>query len=257
MRTAAKLGFAILLMQVIAAEAAEAAELRVLSAAGFPVVKDLAAHFEQTTGRKVATKFVAGPAVKREIDAGELFDVAISTRPVIDDLIKIGKIAGDTRADLARAGIGVGIRAGAAKPDISSVEGLKRALLNARLVAYSREGTSGVYFAGLIERLGIAAEMKPKLRPMRAGGAAETILRGQAELVVVVIPAIMVPGVELVGPLPAELQTYIEFSAGAATAANEPALAKTFVNLLKSDSAASVIEAKGLEPAATPTTGSK
>jgi molybdate transport system substrate-binding protein len=255
MRTAATLTLGMLLTLAVAAEAAE---LRVVSAAGFPVVKDLGAQFEQATGHKIATKFVAGPAVKREVDAGEVFDVAISTRAVIDELIKMGKIAADTRADLARAGIGVGIRAGVPKPDISSVEGLKRALLNARLVAYSSEGTSGVYFAGLLERLGIAAAMKPKLRPMRAGGAAETILKGQAELVVVVIPAIMVPGVELVGPLPAELQTYIDFSAGAAMAANEPEVAKAFINLLKSESVASVIKTKGLEPTdPTPTTGSK
>lgn len=244
---AAAAGCIVLLTQGVA----NSAEIKVLSAAALmQPVNELGAQFERTTGHKLTVKYVVGPAVKREIDAGEPFDVVLSLPPVIDELVKDGKIAAGTRAELARAGVGVGVRAGAPKPDISSVEAFKRALLNANAVAHSAEGASGVYFKGLLDRLGIAEEMKSKLRPQRAGATPEPVQKGEAELVVVTIPAMMVPGIDVVGPLPAELQTYLAFTAGVGASAKEAEAARALVKYLTSEEAIPVIKAKGMEPLA-------
>ena len=186
---------------------AEAAEIKVLSGNGArAAVRELGAQFERASGHKLAIHFEVNAALRRKILAGESFDVAVLNPPVLDDLIKRGRIAADTRAVIGRIGIGVAVRAGAPKPDVSSAAAFKRALLNAKSVAYPREGASGIYFAGLIERMGIGAEMKPKLRPMPAEDTVEVIARGEAELVVVVASRIVgVSGVEFAGPIPAEL----------------------------------------------------
>jgi molybdate transport system substrate-binding protein len=234
---------------LLLAVSTQAAEIKVFSAAALtPPMKELTAQFERTTGHKVTVKYVVGPAVKREIDAGEPFDVAVSVAPVLDELIKAGKIVPDTRADVARAGVGVGVRAGAAKPDIGSVEAFKRALLDANAVAHSSEGASGVYFKGLLERLGIAEQMQAKLRPMGAGRTVEPVQKGEADFVVVTISAMMVPGIEVVGPLPAELQTYVAFAAGVGAEAKEPEAARALVKFISSEEAVPVLKAKGMEP---------
>jgi molybdate transport system substrate-binding protein len=245
---AARLGLMILLVQSLSAAAAE---VRLIGATPMAaVVKELAAQFEGATGHKLVAKFVSGPVVKREIDAGETFDVAISITPVIDDLVKEGKIVAGTRADVAYAGLGVGVRAGAPKPDISSVEAFKRALLNAKSVAHSAEGASGVYFKGLVERLGIAEEMKPKLRPMTADALAKAVPSGEAEMIVVTSSVIRAGAAEWVGSLPAELQFYNRFAVGVGVNAKEVEAAKALIKLLTSESAVPVIKANGMEPGA-------
>jgi molybdate transport system substrate-binding protein len=242
----AKIGLVIVLAQGLAAEAAE---VKVISATPMTaVVKELGAQFERDTGHKLVTKFVSGPVVKREIDAGEMFDLAISITPVIDDLIKEGKIVAGTRADVAYAGVGVGVRAGAPKPDISSVEAFKRALLNTKSVAHSAEGASGTYFKGLLERLGIAEEMKPKLRPMPADRIAQAVPSGEAEMIVVTMSVIVGYGAELVGPVPSELQFYNRFAAGVGASAKQAEAAKALIKFLTAPAAVPVIKAKGMEP---------
>ena len=160
---AATIGLFMLLAQ---AAAAEAAEVKVLHTGGFTSVMNvLGPEFERATGHKLVTKIDSAAVFKRQIDAGETFDVAILTTPLIAELVRTGKIAADMTADIARSGIGVGVRAGAPKPDISSVEAFKRTLLRAKSVAHSEEGSSGVHFKRLLERLGIAADMKAKLKP--------------------------------------------------------------------------------------------
>src|SRR5262245_39657193 len=200
----ATVGLAILLAVGVPAETAE---LKVLGGNGArAAVSELGARFERASGHKVAIDFAVNPAVKRRIEAGEAFDVAVLNPPVLDALIGQGKVAPATRAVIGRSGIGVAVRAGAPKPDISPVAGFKRTLLAAGSVAYPGEGASGRYFVGLVDRLGIAAEMKPKLRPMPAEYNVEAVGRGDVELVVVVVSRISgVPGVELVGPIPREL----------------------------------------------------
>src|SRR5262249_15437006 len=139
-----------------------AAEIKVLSGNGARgAIVELAARFERASGHKVNVEFHVNPEVKQKIEAGAAFDVAILNPPVLDDLIKQGKVVAATRAVIGRAGIGIGIREGAPKPDISSVAAFKRTLLDAKSVAYPADGASGKYFVGLVDRLGIAAEMKP------------------------------------------------------------------------------------------------
>jgi molybdate transport system substrate-binding protein len=244
---------AVLMVSAVPALAslAPAAELKVVSGNGMrAAVQELVAQFEQQSGHKVALHFEVNAALRRKIEAGETFDVAILNPPVLDALIKAGKVAADTRADIGRAGLGVAVRAGAPKPDIGSVESFKRALLAAKSVAYPGEGASGVYFVSVVERLGIMAEMTPKLRPMAAEDTVEVVARGEVEMVVVVSTRISdVEGVDRVGPLPAQLQTVIGFAAGVASAAKEVEAAKALVRFLSAPAAAPVLRAKGVEPA--------
>ena len=229
-----------------------AAELKVLSGNGArAAVRELASQFERASGHKVALRFEVNAELKRKIEAGETFDVAILNPPVIEDLIKQGKIVAGTRADIGRAGLGVAVRAGAPKPDIGSVEAFKRALLNANSVAYPGEGASGVYFAGLVDRLGIAAEMKSKMRPMPAEDTVEVVARGDADMVVVVVASRIydVEGVDPVGPLPAELQTMIGFAAALGAAAKEVDAAKALIRFVSAPDAAPTLTAKGVTPA--------
>jgi molybdate transport system substrate-binding protein len=229
---------------------AQAAELKVVSGNGArAAVQELCAQFERTSGHKVSLRFEVNAALKRKIEGGETFDVAILNPPVLDDLIRQGKVVAGTRADIGRAGLGVAVRTGAQKPDIGSVDAFRRALLAAKSVAYPGEGASGIYFVGLLDRLGIAAEMKPKLKPMAAEDTVEVVARGEADMVVVVSSRIFdVNGVEPVGPLPAELQTMIGFAAGMGAATREPDAAKALIRFLTAPEAAPVLKAKGVQP---------
>jgi len=169
---------------------------------------------------------------------------------VIDALIREGKIVAATRANFAYAPVAVGVRKGTAKPDIGSVEAFKRALLSAKSVAHAAVGASGDHFKSMLQRLGIAEEMKPKLRPMPADRIVQAVPSGEAEMIVVTSSVIMMGDTELVGPIPAELQFYNSFAAGLATKAAQAEAATGLLNLLTSPSAASVIKAKGMEPGA-------
>lgn len=229
---------------------AQAAEIKVLSGNGArAAVSELGARFERASGHKVTIRFEVNPEVKRKIEAGESFDVAILNPPVLDDLIRQARIAGDSRAVIGRSGIGVAVREGAPSPDISSVAAFKRTLLEAKSVAYPGEGASGKYFVGLVGRLGIAAEMKPKMRPMPAEYNVEAVARGEVELVVVVASRISgVRGVQLVGPIPQELQTWIGFTGGVSGNAKEPEAARQMLKFFTAPAAAPVLKAAGVEP---------
>ncbi len=239
-----------LLTHGAASGAASAAEIKVICAGGIaPVVTALASEFERTSGHKLVFTFVSGPVVQREIDKGASFDVAISQPEVIENLIKSGKIAAASRADIARTGVGVSVRAGAPKPDIGSVEAFRQTLLKAKSIAHSKEGASGVYFMGLLDRLGIAAQVKPKLigSPAGAGGLVSPVVKGEAEMVVGTTSAIM-DGVELVGPIPNELQHWTTFTAGVAAASTDATAAQALVRFLTAPGAVAAIKAKGMEP---------
>jgi molybdate transport system substrate-binding protein len=232
---------------------ADAAEIKVLSGNGAKAaVREMCAQFERASGHKVAIHFEVNAALRRKIEAGEVFDVAVLNPPPLDALIKLGKIDAATRVDIGRAGLGVGVRAGSLKPDISSPDAFKRALLAAsKGVAYPGEGASGIYFTTVVDRLGIAADMKDKMRPMPAEDTVEVVARGEADMVVVVAPRIFdVPGVDLVGPIPAELQTVIGFAAGVGSAAKEPEAARALVKFLGAPERAPTLKSLGVEPAA-------
>jgi len=176
------------------------------------------------------------------------FDVVIGNPPIIDALIKDGTVVGP-RVDFGRAGLGVAVRAGAAKPDISSVEAFKQALLATKAVAYPGKGASGIYFVSLLDRMGIKDAMQSKLKPMEAEDTVEVVARGEADMVVVVSTRISdVPGVDRVGPIPAELQTNIGFAAGLSSSTKQPAAAKALIAFLSAPAAAATLKAKGVEP---------
>jgi molybdate transport system substrate-binding protein len=244
---AANIGFMFLL---VAGTAVRAAEIKVLSGNGAKAaITELGARFERASGHKVSIHFEVNPAVKRRIEAGESFDVAVLNPPVLDELIKQGKIVAGTRAVIGRAGIGAAMRAGAPKPDISTVAAFKRTLLSVNSVAYPGEGASGKYFVSVVDRLGIAAEMKSRMRPMPAEYNVEVVASGEADLVVVVASRIVgVPGVELLGLIPQDLQTWIGFTAGLASGAREPGAAREMIRFFTAPAAAPVLRELGVEP---------
>lgn len=231
--------------------AAPAAEIKVLSGNGArAAVRELCAQFEKATGNKVNVHFEVNADLKKEIEAGEAFDVAVLNPPVIDALINEGKLAAGSRADIGRSGLGVAVKSGAAKPDISTVEGFRRALLAAKAVAYPGKGASGLYFVSVLDRLGIKTAMQPKLKPMAAEDTVEVVARGEADMVVVVATRITgVAGVDFAGPIPEQLQTKIGFAAGLSASASEPDAGKALISFLSAPAAAGTLRANGVEPA--------
>jgi len=185
--------------------------------------------------------------------AGEPMDVLVFPAPGLDDLVKHGTIVADSKVVLARSGMGVAVRAGAPKPDISTPEAFKRALLAAKSIVYTDPALgspSGVHFAKVLERLGIAEEMNAKSK-LHDGTSfnAELVAKGEIEIAIQQITEILpVRGAELVGPLPGDLQLTTVFATGIGTAAKEQAAAKEFIQFLVSPAAAVVIKAKGMEP---------
>ena len=169
---------------------------------------------------------------------------------MIDELALTGKVRRDTCEDICRSGLGVAVRQGAAAPDIATVDAFRRSLLAARSVVRSKEGTSGLYFEILLDRLGIADAMRGKIVLGPSGRIAELVARGEADMAVQQIPELLpVKGVQYVGPLPGELQLYTVFAAGIGSAAEDPAAAKAFIEALVTPSAVALFRAKGLEPA--------
>ncbi len=242
--------FALAAALSLAASAAPAAELKVLSGNGaHAAVRELCTQFERATGNKIDLHFEVNADLKKKIAAGESFDVAVLNPPVIEALIKDGKIAAGSRVDIGHAGLGAAVRSGAPKPDISSVDAFKRALLAAKSVSYPGKGASGIYFVSLLDRMGIKAAMQSKLRPLSAEDNVEAVARGEVDMVVVVASHIYdVPGVDPVGLIPAELQTKIGFAAALSASPKEPDAAKALIRFLTAPAAAPTLRAKGVEP---------
>jgi molybdate transport system substrate-binding protein len=229
-----------------------ATELKVFSVQPLkPLLEAMAPAFERATGRRLVFTFDVSAALKRQIDAGAPFDVAFILPAIIDGYAKTGQVAAGTRADVARAAIGVAVRAGAPKPDISSADALKRALIGAKSIAFSSEGASGLYFKSLLERLGIAADVAGQLRPLTSSAVVPALAQGDVALAVISPPAILAdPGVDLVGVLPAELQNYVVYTAGVGSASQDAAGARALIRTLMAPATLPLLKAKGLEPAA-------
>ena len=223
---------------LVTVSAAEAVEIKVLSGNGAKAaVRELCTQFEKSTGNTIELRFGVN-----------CFDVVVGNPPIVDALIQDGTVVGP-RADIGRSGLGVAVRAGAAKPDIATVDAFKRTLLAAKAVAYPGRGASGIYFVSLLDRMGIKAEMQGKLKPMEAEDTVEVVARGEADMVVVVATRISdVPGVDMVGPIPEELQTKIGFAAGLGASATEPEAAKALIRFLTAPAAAATLRAKGVDP---------
>ena len=229
---------------------ANAEEIKIFTTRSIATVLDkIGPEFERTTGHRLIVTTDIAIRMVRRIQAGEPFDFLVAAPGQIDGLIKEGKIVAETRTNLTRSGIGVQVRAGAPKPDISSVEAFKRALLDAKSIAYLKEGQSGVYLAGMIERLGIAEAIKAKVTRPETDIVSELVAKGEVELGMVVITQILTtPGVELVGPLPPEIQSYITFTAGVSTNSSVPGAARDLLKFLTGPSAIPVIKSQGMEP---------
>ena len=204
--------------------------------------------FEAANASKVAITYEGGPALVGKVRSGGDLDLAILPPQAIDDLVKEGKIAGG-RADILISGVGLAVKAGAPKPDISSAEALKKALLAAKSVAHSK-AQSGIYFLSVLDRLGIAEQMKSKLVVVESGPVGLAAAKGDAEIAIQQVTELMpVEGVDVVGPLPAELQARIVYAAGIPVGAKQPEAAKALIKFFASPAAVPVIKAKGLGPA--------
>jgi molybdate transport system substrate-binding protein len=213
------------------------------------VLAEIRSEFERETGHTIVVSSDLPPAFSRRINAGEPFDILISGSSPVDEWIRDRTLVAETRTDIARSGIGVEVRAGAPKPDISSVDAFKRALLNARSIAYLRVG-SGIYLAGLLERLGLAKAIESKVTRPESDIVSELVAKGEIELGMTVITQILTtPGVELVGPLPPEVQSYVTFSAGISAQSKVPEAAKQLIKFLTGPRAMAIIKAQGMEPA--------
>jgi molybdate transport system substrate-binding protein len=244
---AAKFGFIALLGQGVAANAAE---VKVWAGAVMPgVFAQLGPQFERATGHKIVIQYGGGGTLKKQIEAGEAFDLVIIDSAEVDDLIKQGKIAGDTRADIVRVGIGVGVRAGAPKPDISSVDAFKNTLLSVKSFTYASEGSTGRHLPKVLDRLGIAEQVKGKTKLNALDRVPQVVASGEVELAIGGIPSLLsAKGVQLVGLLPAELQNWFVNTAGVGATAKQPDAAKALIKHLTTPEAAAVIKAKGMEP---------
>lgn len=245
------LGAAALLVAPKRSALAQTAEVHAMVSDGLkPVVEELTPQIEHTTGRKLAADFNSSKNLREKIQGGESFDAAIVTLDVLDDLIQRGKITSDSRTEISRTGIGVGVRAGAAKPDVSTPEALKRTLLAAKSISFNPTGASAAPTFKIFERLGIADEVKPKLvLDKEAGRPQMNVADGKVELVISLIPEIkFFPGIDLVGPMPGDLQSYVNFGGGVSSDAKDKDGAKKLLQFLSGPEAVPVLKAKGMEP---------
>ena len=212
------------------------------------VMDALVPQFEAATGHKAVITYDPAKRMLNRIRGGETADLAIIGSGAIDDLVKEGIIAPDTRV-LARSSVGMAVRTGAPKPDIGSVERFTDAILKARSIAYTIDGASGMHFAQLIERLGIAEAVKAKAKRQPGGLVSEIVARGEAEVAIQQISELMaVSGIDLVGPIPQALQKTTVIAAGVFRGAREPEAARALLAFLVTPQAANVIRAKGLDP---------
>jgi molybdate transport system substrate-binding protein len=224
------------------------AEIKILSGGAMKsLMVEIVPLFERASGAKVEIRFALTSVLKKEIEDGAAFDIALLPRPELDALVEAGKIAAGTPTDITRSAVGLAVRAGTPKPDIGTVAALKRTLQDAKSIGYS-DGPSGAYIADLLVRLGIAGEMKPKTR-LTSRPVAEIVAEGEAEVGMQQIVAILpVKGAELVGPLPGELQNIIVYAAGVAPGSGQSGTARALIAFMATPEVVRLIRAKGMEP---------
>jgi molybdate transport system substrate-binding protein len=225
-------------------------EIRVLASIALKgIYLELAPRFEAASHCKLATEWAGTDPILKRMQAGESADLVIAPAKLIDTLIASGRIAGG-RVDIARSGVGVAVRKGAPRPDIGTSESLRRALLDAKSIAYS-SGPSGVYLAGLFERMGIAEALRAKVTQTPPGTfVGELVARGEAEIGFQQMAELLHvgAGIDLVGPLPADIQQITVFSGGVHASAKAPEAARAWLAFLSAPDAAAVITKKGMEP---------
>jgi len=241
----------LLSLAVLLTQASEAAELKIMTPRSmWTVLKEIGPQFERSAGYKLnVVTDIAATLADRIID-GENFDIFIGPPAQMNRVVHAKKIIPDTRTPIAHSGIGGEVRAGAPKPDISSVDAFKRALLNAKSIGYlKQEGTSGAYLHGLFEQLGIADAIRAKVVRPETDIVSELVAKGEIELGMVVITQIRTtPGVDLVGPIPQEVQSYVRWSGGVSTNSTVQQTAKELIQFLTGPLAVPVLKAQGMEP---------
>jgi len=251
-----KAAFVAALAAVVLSHSADvgAAEIKVLHGGAFTqLIEAVVPEFQRQTGHNVTTQRETVGALQKRIEGGEAFDLAILTPAAIDDLAKKGKITAGSRVNLVQVGVGVVVKEGAPRPDVSTVDAFKRALVAAKSVAYidpQAGGSSGIYVAGLLEKLGIANEVKPKAVLIHGGAVAEHVAKGEAELGIHQISEILpVKGITLVGALPKEIQNYTIYAAGIAANSANVDVVKALIKAFGDAKAVAAMKAKGMEPA--------
>ena len=235
---------------VIGMNTAHAAEIKVIAAnAVKEAYLDLVRSFEKSSGHKVTTIWAGTESITKRISGGEVVDIVIIAAPNIDKLILEGKLVAGSRADVAKSGVGVAVRAGLPKPDVSSSEAVKKAVLAAKSVAYS-SGPSGFYIADLFKKMGIADQIKEKVKQTPSGvQVGELVARGEADLGFQQVGELLhMKGIDYLGPLPADIQQITVYSAGLHAAATAPDAAKALVKFLTAPEAAPIITKTGMEP---------
>ena len=223
-----------------------------LTAGAFrPVVQALAAEFETRSGHQLVVQNDTAGALQKRIAAGEVFDLVVLTPAALEQLTKSGQVAAGTATPLARVAIGVAVKQGAPLPDVSSVAAFQRTLLAARAVATidpAAGGSSGIYLWQLFDKMGIAAQLKPKAVLVPGGLVAQRLLNGEADIAIHQISEILaVPGATLVGPIPAEIQNYTVYAGGLSAKLVDATAAQAFLTLLAGPRAAAVLKEKGME----------
>jgi molybdate transport system substrate-binding protein len=230
-------------------QTAQAAEIQLFaSGAARRSLEEIVPQFERASGHKLVIQYELPPALVRKVDAGEPFDVLILSYDV-EGLIKQGKLAEGSRVALGRIGVGVAVRRGDPKPEFGSVEAFKKSLLDAKSFATSGDGSSGRHVTRLIERLGIAEQVKHKIKTGPSGTTAKLLSAGEVDFVVSGLPPLLGPtNIEWLGYLPEELNEWLVFSGGINVKAKEPGAGRAFLNFLTTAPAAAVFKANGLEP---------
>lgn len=242
----------LVIMVVALTGEAAAAELKVLSAGAVePGLVGLAEAFRRETGNEVKITFATAPALRRRVGAGEAADVLIAPPALVEDFVKAGTVRADDRATVGRVGVGVAVRQGARAPDVSTTEALKQAVLGAESLVYN-EASTGIYFARLLERLGIAEAVKAKTTRYPDGAAVmEHVRKGAGNGIgvgpITEITAYTTKGITLVGPLPADVQNYTTYTAGVMAGAGAPEVAKAFIRYLTTPSARAAFAATGVD----------
>jgi molybdate transport system substrate-binding protein len=213
------------------------------------VMQEVVPQFERSTGHVVTVRYSASADLKRQIEAGEPFDLAVMTAAVIDDEINLGQIVGGTRLVLARSPIAIAIRAGAAKADIRTTDALKRALLASKSIAYAKEGAGGVFFAGLMQRLDLADPLQSKIRLTTTGDeVTAAVARGDAEFGVLPLSEIVAaPGVDVLGVFPAEAQGFVTMVAGVSSRSAQQQLTGELLRFLGSPASQAILKKMGME----------
>jgi molybdate transport system substrate-binding protein len=237
------------LMMSLAATAS-AAELKIFgSRVTKMVVGDVGPGFEQATGNKLTVVTDVAAVMKRRIEQGDPFDLAVLVDFQADELIRAGRLVPGSRADVMKAGIGVAVKRGAAKPDISTVAAFKQTLLDAKSITYLKEGASTRHLVKVLAQLGIADALRSKTIMPATESVSEMVAAGEAEIGIIVIPNILsVPGAELVGPLPEEIQSWITFTAAVSAQSANQSAAREVIRLMQSPTGVQSIRKNGMEP---------